>query len=170
MQLLVIVLRFCHVVAGGLWVGMAVFSAFLLGPAIDEAGPAASAIMPALQRRGVSTILPLLALVTVLSGFWLYWRIAGGDVFSYVQSGPGITFAISAVAAVLGYLVGVLVTRPSMMRAAMLYQAAAAGPPEDRPAQLAEAARWKTRGSKGGQLGGALLLVALAGMAIARYL
>lgn len=170
MQLLVILLRFLHVVAGCLWVGMVIFSAFLLGPAVDDAGPGASGIMPALQRRGVSTILPLLALVTVISGAWLYWRVAGGDVLTYIQSGPGLTFAASAVAAVLGYLVGVLVTRPSMMRAAMLFQAAGAAPPEARATQLAEAARWKARGAKGGLYGGLLLLLALTGMAIARYM
>lgn len=166
---MIILLRLLHIVSGGLWVGMAVFTAFYLGPALDDAGPAAGSVMPALARRGLATVLPALALVTVLSGGWLYWRVAGGDVGQYLASGPGAVFAVSAAIAIVAYVLGLSVTRPAMMRVAGIMQAAAALPPDQRAAHLAEAAQWKARGAWAGRVGGVLLILALAGMAVARY-
>lgn len=85
---MLILMRLPHIVGGGLWVGMAVFSAFWLGPALDEVGPSANGVMPALARRGISTRFPLLGLATIGSGAWLTWRV-GGDFSAFMASGAG---------------------------------------------------------------------------------
>ncbi len=168
--MLLLLSRLLHIVCGCLWVGMAVFSAFYLGPAIDDAGPGANAVMPALARRGIATIFPALGLVTILSGGWLYARVMGDGAGAASATGVAHAYLGSALVAVIAFLVGILVTRPAMAKAAAAFQAAATAAPEQRGALLAEGARLKARGSAGGKIGGALLLVALAGMSVARYL
>lgn len=168
--MLLVLSRLLHIVGGGVWVGMAVFTAFYLGPAIDDAGPGASAIMPTLAKRGLMTIFPLLGVITILSGGWLYWRVMGSGAFTTPASGSAHAYLGSALLAVIAFFVGILVTRPSMAKAGAAFQAAAKAAPEDRAALLAEGARLKARGSAGGKIGGVLLLLALAGMSVARYL
>ena len=78
MDPLVIVLRFVHVVFGALWVGMVVFTTFFLMPAIQEVGPDGGKVMAAVQRRGLMTVMPVLAIGALISGIWLYIRAAAG--------------------------------------------------------------------------------------------
>ncbi len=47
-----LLVRFLHVLAGAIWVGMATFSAFFLMPAMKEVGPDGAKVMAALERRG----------------------------------------------------------------------------------------------------------------------
>ncbi|MEO8634037.1 MAG: hypothetical protein ABI587_02060 [Gemmatimonadales bacterium] len=170
MDILLLTLRLVHIVAGSLWVGFAVFVSFMLSPAIEDVGPAAAEIMPALGRRGIMTVLPALALATVLSGFGLYWRIAGGALGVFLQTRTGGALALSGLAAVVAYLVGILVTRPAMMGAVRILHGLAGASVEDRARQLAVAGELRSRGARAGRFGAALLLAAATGMAEARYL
>ena len=71
MNTLIVVLRLVHIVLGALWVGMFAFITFFLTPAVAKAGPEGGKIMAALQRRKIMIVLPLLALLTIVSGVWL---------------------------------------------------------------------------------------------------
>jgi len=169
--MLLLLLRLVHIVGGALWVGMAVYTAAFLVPAVEEAGPDGGKVMAALQRRGIMTVLPALALATLLSGFWLYWRAAGGQPGVFGRSGPGIGFGVGAVVSLAAYAIGMLVMRPSMLRAATLM--AGIGPADseaERTARLAEARRLRSRGAAAGRMVAALLLLAVGAMAVARYL
>jgi uncharacterized membrane protein len=170
MDLLVVILSLMHVVAGSLWVGFAVFISFMLGPVIDDAGPGAAGIMPALGRRGIMTVLPVLAMGTVLSGIGLYWRGAGGQFGAVARSAQGLALGLSGLAAVVALLVGILVTRPAMMGAGALLQSLASAPAEERAQRLATATALRARGVRAGRYGAVLLLLSAAGMAVAKYL
>ena len=165
-----LILRWVHILGGSLWVGFAVFVTFMLAPAIDDAGPGAAGIMPALGRRGMMTVLPLLALGTVLSGIGLFWKVAGGQFGSYLRTPTGLVLCLSGIAAILAYLVGILVTRPAMMAAAAILQSLADGPDEERAQRLATANQLRARGALAGKYGSGLLLLAATGMAVARYM
>ncbi|HXE57416.1 MAG TPA: hypothetical protein VNK43_05405 [Gemmatimonadales bacterium] len=171
MEPLVIVLRLVHVVCGVLWVGMALFNTFFLGPALQEAGPAAGKVMEGLQRRRLMTITPLLAVATLLSGVWLFWRASLGFSGAFLRSPVGHTFALGGVAAIAAFVIGMTVARPAMMRAGALAQRLAGAASEgERQAMAAELGRLRARGATSGRLVAALLLVATAAMAVARYL
>src|SRR5437762_1731287 len=75
-----LVLRFAHVFFGALWVGMMAFQTFFLMPALAEVGPDSGKLMAALMRRRIPVILPIVALITLVSGFWLFQRLSGGAV------------------------------------------------------------------------------------------
>lgn len=170
MEPLMLALRWIHVVAGSLWVGAAVFVAFVLQPAIEDAGPGAAPIMPALRRRGLMTVLPLLALATILSGMGLFWLVGGGDLQGFLGSTTGLTLGFGGVAALLAFLIGVLVMRPSMMGAASIFQSLASAPAAEQAGRLAAATELRSRGAQASRYVGILVLLATTAMALARYL
>lgn len=171
MDPLVIVLRLVHVVAGAIWVGMATFVTYYLQPAIQEAGPEGGKVMAALQRRGVMTVMPILAVATLVSGLWLYMRAAGGQHAEFARSGPGIAFGVGGLAAIAAWVIGMFMMRPAMMKAVGLMQSlGSAATPQDRERIAAEAGRLRARGARVGKAVTHLLFFAVAAMAVARYL
>src|SRR5881409_1360669 len=85
-----IVLRFLHVVSGALWVGMFAFVTFFLMPAFAEVGPDGAKLQAALGKRRIQVIMPVMALVTLLSGFWLYQRLSGGAIGALLKTPVGL--------------------------------------------------------------------------------
>jgi hypothetical protein len=171
MDPLVLLLRLVHVLAGAIWVGMAVFASFYLTPAIQEVGPDGGKVMAALQRRGVMVVMPLLALGTLVSGFWLYWRDSMGLQPGWAGSATGIGFGAGGLFALAAWVVGMAVLRPSMMRAVALGQGLAGSLPEaERASRAEEIARLRGRSAAAGRIVAVFLLLATALMAVARYL
>lgn len=161
MNTLIVLLRLVHIVLGALWVGMMAFTVIFLMPAIADAGPEGGKVMAALQRRNVMTVIPLLALANIASGAWLISAVYGG-MAGLMGSRPGQTFATGALLALLAFLLGITLMRPTMLRAAALAQ--------DPVANKAELQRLRARGAAVARVVVALLLVAVAAMAVARYL
>ena len=154
--MLQIVLRFAHVFFGAIWVGMMVFGTFFMGPAVEEAGPDGGKVMAGLMRRKVMVLMPVFALITLVSGFWLYSRLGRG----IMSTGMGKAFGLGGVLALLAFVVGMAVARPTMMRAQKLSQSGGAP---------AEVQALRARANTLGRIVGVLLLLALAAMAVARY-
>jgi hypothetical protein len=168
---LVIVLRFVHVVFGALWVGMMAFSTFFLMPAIEEAGPDGGKVMGAIQRRGLMTVMPVLAIGALVSGIWLYLRIAAGMHAEFARSPVGMAFGLGGLAAIVAWVLGMAVLRPAMMKAMTLGQSL--GPSasaEERQRVIGEARRLRARAASASRATAYLLLFAVAAMAVARYL
>ena len=167
---LLIFLRVVHIVLGVFWVGAVAFIAFMLFPTVRESGPAGGAIMQRLMARGVSLWLMASAILTVLSGLALYWHdSAGFSSTTWLGSGPGRTFGLGAVLALLGVGVGMGVnTRAAKQLGALTASIQAAGRPPT-PVETAAIQRLQDRLGKGGVVAAVLLLLAAAAMAVARY-
>ena len=166
-----IALRLIHILGGIFWVGSALFTTFFLVPALTTAGPAAGAVMGALQQRRLFTVLPLVALVTILSGARLLWIASGGFRPEYFESGSGATFTIAAAASLVAFVLSIAVSRPMALRTARLAgQLAQAPEGEPRIRLAAELAQVRRRGAVATLIAVAMLLIAAAGMAVARYL
>ena len=161
MYWLVIVLRLVHVVSGALWIGMMAFSTYFLVPALGEVGPEGGKVMAALQRRRLMTVMPLTALATLISGFWLYARFTAGSV-GMMGTPIGLAFGLGGVAALIAFLIGIVLVRPAMMRAAALAQ--------DPAGNKDGARRLRQRAESMSRLVAPLLFFALGAMAVARYL
>lgn len=159
--MLQIVLRFAHVFFGALWVGMMFFGTFFMGPAVEEAGPDGGKVMAGLMRRKVMVLMPLFALITLVSGFWLFSRLGGGNMSALMATGMGKAFGFGGLFALLAFVFGMAVARPTMMRAQQLAQSGGAP---------AEVQALRARANAHGRIVGVLLLLALAAMAVARYI
>jgi hypothetical protein len=157
MNWLMIVLRFIHVGGGAMWVGMMAFMTFFLTPAMAEAGPAEGGkLMAALQKQRIMIIMPVIALLTIASGFWMMMRLYSGPS-NFAASRMGMALNLGALAAILGFVIGIVFMRPLMMRAM-----SATDP--------AEAQRLRARSAMLGRVVARLLMFALGAMAVARYL
>lgn len=169
MDLLLVFMRLLHILLGVFWAGTLIFSALFFIPAVRDAGPDGAKVVAGLMRRRFFEILPAVAGLTILSGFWLYWRASLGFQSAYMRSSTGMTYGIGAVAAIIALGLAVIVMRPAMLKAAALSQAAVSSPPVERDAQLAQAQALRLRGAQMGRIVALLIAVATAAMAIGRY-
>src|SRR3954469_3535618 len=76
--LLFLGLRVLHVLLAAIWVGLLAFLALFLLPALRDTGAGGGTVMTAIVRRRMTAATAALGGITVLSGFWLYWRVTGG--------------------------------------------------------------------------------------------
>lgn len=168
--MLTIVLRFAHVFFGALWVGMMAFSTFFLMPALGEAGPDAGKVLAALARRKIPIIMPIFALITIVSGMWLLQRLGGANMGALMGSPMGKAFAGGGAVALIAFFGGIIVMRPAMMRSMKLAESLPSTPQEQRAAVAAELQRLRARGVVLGRVVTIMLLFTLGAMAVARYL
>src|SRR6266550_2079191 len=135
-----------------------------------EVGPESGKFMAALMRRRLPVILPIVALITLVSGFWLFQRVSGGAPAGLMRTPMGLAFGSGGLAALLAFLLGIVVMRPAMMQSTALQQSLASASPEERATRSAEIQRLRARGAMTGWVVMILLLYALGAMAVARYL
>jgi uncharacterized membrane protein len=164
-----LILRFVHIVGGVFWVGSVMFTTFFLMPTLMKAGPAISGpVMGGLQQRKLMVWVPIVALLVILSGLRLMMIVSGGDAHWFTHR-SGHTYSVAAALAIIAFLVGIVVTRPAMIRAGKLSQTAVSDE-TSRVAIQAEIRALQRRSLIGTTIVTWLLLLAATGMAIARYL
>lgn len=163
------VARIIHVLGGVIWVGSMFFISMFLIPSIAEAGPDAGKVMAALTRRKFMIVIPVIALLTMLSGLWLYWRASIGFDSAYMRSGPGRTYAIGATLAILAFIIGMTITRPAMVKVSKLMPTIATASPEERERIIAEVNATRAKGERWGKVIGFLLIGTATLMALGRY-
>ena len=164
-----IVLRVIHIVGGIIWVGGALFMAFFLGPVLQTLGPTAGQVMGGLQKRKFMVILPVIALLTMLSGLRMLMLLSSNFGAGYFQTGAGKTFSMAGAAAIAAFLVGIAVNRPTMVKMGTLQQSMASDQ-VSKDAIAAEVKRLQQRLARAGWVVTVLLLIAAFGMAVARYM
>lgn len=165
-----LVLRLLHIVLGVFWVGAVVFIGFFLIPSIRATGAAGGAVMQRLTSRQMPLWLMGASILNVLSGFGLYWHdSAGFSSSAWLASGPGRTFGLGAVLALVAIVIGMAVnSRAAKQMGDLAARFQAAGRPPS-PEEAATMQRLQDRLAKGAVLAAILLLLATAAMAAARY-
>lgn len=165
-----VVLRIVHILGGAFWVGAALTTFFFLAPTAREIGPAAGQFMTHLaQNKRLPDITLAAGGLTVLAGLLMYWRVTNGLDTEVLSSAYGVSLTVGALCAIAALALGGSVVRPSMVRAISIGQeaAAAGGPTPEQQAQM-QALQRRVRAT--GAVIVPLLIVAVAGMAAARYL
>lgn len=166
-----LVLRLVHVMGAIFWVGSGIFTSFFLAPVLAKAGPSAGPVMLGLQQRKLFAVLPIVALLTILSGARLMQIASGGFSAAYFQSGMGRTFAFGAAAGIVAFLFGITFVKPTSTRMGKVGAAlAAAQDNAERERLAAEFEQVRKRLGLGSMIATVLILVAASAMAIARYM
>ncbi|MGQ0642878.1 MAG: hypothetical protein ACT4P6_19200 [Gemmatimonadaceae bacterium] len=170
MDPVLVVVRLLHVGLGVFWAGSVFFTAFFLAPALRDAGPDGAKVAAGLMRRRMFDVIPIVASLTIISGLWLYWEASLGFHPEYMGSSVGITYGIGALAAIFALALGLVFVRPAMLEAARLTQSAASAAGAARDAQLAAAQQARVRGALFTQVVTLLVGIAVATMAVGRYM
>lgn len=164
-------LRLVHIFGGIFWVGSLMFTSFFLMPTIGSSPAIAGQVMAGLQKRRLFTLLPIVALLTIASGLRLLSIVSAGFSAAYFATPTGRTFAASAAAASIAFLLSVFVSRPGFVRVGRLGATLPAATDEGvRQRITAEMQRLGRRVTIANGIVVVLLLFAAAGMATARYL
>lgn len=166
----ILVLRLVHILGAVFWVGATLFTTFFLLPAMGTAGAAAGPVMAGLQQRRFMVWLPVAAVLTLLSGVRLLAIVSGGFEGSYFHTATGHTFAVSGAIAIVAFVLGFTIVRPAAVAAGRIGAQLATADAEARAALGGELDRVRARAASWGLVVAILLLLAGAGMAIARYL
>ncbi len=169
-QVLMLVLRFIHIFSGVFWAGSAFFLVSFLQPVVRESGPEGGKVMQRLAASRFSTALPAVSVLTVLSGLVLYWLDSGGLQLEIIMTGPGLGFAFGGIAGLLALVIGLVVSMPvTRSMAAISRELIASGNPPS-PEQMTKIQALQIRMATGAMWNTILLALAVAAMAIARYL
>jgi uncharacterized membrane protein len=165
----IIFLRLVHILFGVFWVGTAIFVNFILFPALKGDPATMGKIAGTLTQRGMHKWMGIAAVLTLLSGFGLVWIMSGGDMAAYNQ-GPGKIFTMAGGLGTLAFLLGLLFARPAGLKAGEIGQAlAAATDPAEKARLQGEMAAIQKKTALITMSVVVLLLLAVAGMAVARY-
>ena len=126
-----IVFRTVHILAGVVWVGSVFLLVMFVQPSVAAIAPAGAPFTAELlgKRRLIDRIIGM-GVVTIVAGLFLYWHdwhlyASFGD---WLGSGFGASLTIGMLAAIAALVIGISVTRPSLVRLLELgRQAAASG-------------------------------------------
>ena len=166
----ILVLRLIHILSGIMWVGSGIYTSFFLVPALSGSPAVMGQVIAGLQRRRFFLVLPIVAVLTMLSGLRLLWIDSAGFAGSYFATGPGRTFAISGVAAVIAAVLSFGVAQPAMLRTGTIAASLATSPDAgERDRLTPQLDRLRRRGMIAATLAVGFGLLAASGMAIARY-
>lgn len=160
-MLLLLLARVFHIFGGLIWAGSMFALSFGVMPIGAQHAAEESARWTGLVMRRLGPASGISAIITVLSGFYLFATLHSGD-----HSVSGMVLGTGAAAGVLSLLVGVLIGRPAGMRLSELQMQASSNPSGVDKAQLATLQRKAALSSR---VAGILLALAVLSMAAFRY-
>jgi uncharacterized membrane protein len=166
-----VVLRLIHIFAGIIWVGFGMFLLFLLVPTARQLGPEGQAFMRGfLKRSAFNRMLPIASLLTTAAGLWLYYKVSDSFNTDWMKSDGGIVLSVGSVAGLLAFGHGATATGPASEKIVKLGDTIDAqdGPPT--PDQIAALQALQKKMTLHGRISVGLLIIAVVGMASARYM
>jgi uncharacterized membrane protein len=163
-ELVLLLLRLVHIAGGVFWVGAAVIAFGFVEPAAHDLGEEGRKFMHQLTvRRRLPDFVTASAVLSLVSGGILYWRMSGGLQREWILSPPGLGFTMGATAAILAAVVAVAFLLPTLKRIGSLTPASLS------PSAAAMLPMLELRLRRASQWNALLLIVSVAAMATARY-
>lgn len=109
MNILVLVLRLVHIMAGILWGGGALIMEFFIGRSIVATGESGQKFAQHLMNTlRMHTFMTIMAFSTVLGGAALYWIDSHGFSSAWMHSDAGTGFGIGAVFGLIAFVFGAI--------------------------------------------------------------
>jgi uncharacterized membrane protein len=167
---MMIVLRLLHILCGVFWAGAMLFVAAFLLPAVRDGGPGAGQVMGRIMARRYPQAIALAAILTVLTGLFMYWHDASISAGAFARSRSGMTYGLGGIAALVALVIGAAVVGPAALRLGKLGAEVQTrgGPPS--PEQASTLAAAQRRIGLGTNLAALFVAIAVLCMAVARYL
>ena len=170
-HILIVILRLLHITFGMFWVGSAVTTSFLTLPTVRATGPVGGQFFGEFMRRtGYHNLMLIAGLVTIATGLALYWDFYLGLTWNLSRPGPETIFGLGGlVAIIVAVAANTFIPSVSKRLAAIggRIQTLGGAP---APELLAERNRLSLRLAHIGMANASLLVVAVALMAVGRYM
>jgi len=167
--MLMVVLRFIHIVLGVLWVGGVFALSVIVIPGMQQLGLPLDPLTKTLNHRKFSQIMMAFGGLTVLAGLTMMYILGHGNE-AFFQSHFGRTLSLGGLCAILALVIGGSVARPALAKIGKLQADLAANPPKGDDPRKAQIAALQQRIVFFSKLVVILLLVAVTCMAVARYI
>lgn len=171
MDVYMVVLRILHIFAGILWVGAGFFYVVVLMPSLKQTGKKAYPLFLAVSGNRVGKVLmPATALLTTVAGLLLYERVSGRFDADYMKSTQGIVLSIGVLAGLGAFGHGGAVLGRSTEKLVQKITELEAQGEAPSAAQQAEVDNMMDYLAKHANISLGLMIVAVLGMAAARYM
>jgi hypothetical protein len=168
---LLMIVRALHILLAALWLGTAVLLTAFVMPALRQTGMQGAPLMARIAQRGLAHYITALAVLSALTGLWLYWRVTNGLQAQVMLSTPVVVLGIGALAGLLaaGMVVAILVRSMKAMGRSM---GAAKTLPEgeERNSHLQRICALQRRFARYSKLVVTLMLIALLCMTLSHVL
>lgn len=173
MDALMIVLRIIHIFSGLIWLGLGLVDLFVFSPALQDMAANKQSVAAALANRIYSNKwyvigFPVAATLTVLAGFWLYYRTSDGFNGDWMSLRSSMVLSTGVVLGIIALIHGGAVMGPTQSK---VRQAAAAIQASENPsdAQWQEFNKLKASHTQHGYISLVLVVLTLLTMASFRY-
>ncbi len=167
--MLMVVLRFIHIVLGVLWVGGVFALSVIIIPGMQQLGLPLDPLTKTLNHRKFSQVMMAFGGLTVLAGLTMMYVLGHGNE-AFFQSHFGRTLSLGGLCAILALVIGGSVARPALAKIGKLQADLAANPPKGDDPRKAQIAALQQRIVFFSKLVVILLLIAVTCMAVARYI
>lgn len=169
MNILIIFLRFLHIVAGISWAGGAIHYILFIGPTAKATAPESQKFMGyLLEQKRWTSFMSAMSLLTILAGGALYYRL-GSVNWDWVATPPGIGFSIGALSGILVFAAGHFMLAPRTNKLGKISQEIQANGGSPSADQVAVLNQTQKELETIGKVDFVLILVALLTMSTARY-
>lgn len=163
-------LRAVHILLAALWLGAAFLLSMFVLPAVRDAGPAGGQLVATLQKCKLHAFMAITAVLTVLTGIWLYWVFTAGLQEQVMFSPGGLAFGIGGLCGLLAMILGGAVMGRGFARMTAMGERIAMLPEAERASHMQEIAVLRGRLSIASKLILLLMIAALLLMAVGHYL
>jgi len=163
-------LRAAHILLAALWLGAAFLLSMFVMPAVRDVGPAGGQLMVTLEKRKLHAFMALTAVLTVLTGIWLYWVFTAGLQTQVMFSPGGLAFGIGGLCGLSAMILGGAIMGRGMARMTAIGGQMASASEAERASHMQEMAALRGRLSLASKFILLLMIVALLLMAVGHYL
>lgn len=169
MNILTLIFRLLHIVAGILWAGGAMHYFLFIEPTAKATAPDSQKFMGYLMtQRQWTRFMGAVSLLTVVGGAALYYRLFSVD-WHWILTGSGIGFSLGALAGFSAFAAGNLLVGPRVKKLGALAQAVQANGGVPSAEQAASLGRIQKEMEMIGRADFILIAIAMLTMATARY-
>ena len=165
----IIILRLLHIGFGIFWAGSVFITALFIIPALKTSGPDGAKFMQALNSKGYPIVMMIAALINIISGFLLIWKLSGGFESIWFKSWYARTLTSGATMALIAFIIGFAINRPAAAKMNRIGQSIAKQGTGPTPEQMNEMTALRNKIFSATNYIAVLLFLAIAGMSIFRY-
>ena len=109
-QDIILILRLFHITFGVFWAGSVFNFALFIAPAIKASGPEGGKFMHQLGKSSYPIVVVVSALITILTGVLLIWKLSAGFESAWFRSGYARVLTAGSGLAFIAFIIGVAVS------------------------------------------------------------